>query len=271
MVTEREYDEIGPWTEIKLEIIKKYAAAYSRILSQNKFYHIYIDAFAGWGEHLSKTSGELVPGSPAIAMGVDPPFDEYHFIDMDKNKVGKLKRIAEERENVFIYEGDCNELLKKEVFPRARYENFRRALCLLDPYGLHLDWSLISEAGKMGSIDIFLNFPIHDINRNILHRDPDTVDDAQRERLTRFWGDESWRNLAYEKRMTLFGNIDEKVTNEKFASAFQKRLKEEAGFNRVPKPLAMKNRNNATVYYLFFASQKDVASHIVKDIFARYA
>ena len=50
MVLEPKYDEIGYWSEIKLDIIKDYAAAYSRILSSQKkpnFYHIYIDAFAG--------------------------------------------------------------------------------------------------------------------------------------------------------------------------------------------------------------------------------
>ncbi len=43
-----EYDEIGYWSEIKLEIIKEYASAYSKILSSRRnpsFYHIYIDSF----------------------------------------------------------------------------------------------------------------------------------------------------------------------------------------------------------------------------------
>ncbi len=57
MARESKYDEIGYWSEIKLDIIKDYAAAYSRILSSQKnpnFYHIYIDAFAGAGKHISK-------------------------------------------------------------------------------------------------------------------------------------------------------------------------------------------------------------------------
>jgi hypothetical protein len=29
-------DEIGPWSEVKLDIIKRYATAYSRILSNQK-------------------------------------------------------------------------------------------------------------------------------------------------------------------------------------------------------------------------------------------
>jgi hypothetical protein len=47
---EKLVDEIGPWSEIKLEVIRKYAKAYSTILSSQKsFYHVYIDAFAGLG------------------------------------------------------------------------------------------------------------------------------------------------------------------------------------------------------------------------------
>jgi hypothetical protein len=48
-------DEIGPWTEVKLDILKRYATEYSRILSSQKnppFFHVYIDAFAGAGFHL---------------------------------------------------------------------------------------------------------------------------------------------------------------------------------------------------------------------------
>ncbi len=72
-------DEIGPWSEIKLEIIRKYAAAYSVILAkQPKLQHVYVDAFAGAGVVRSKETGELVSGSPLIAQNVTPRFREYH-------------------------------------------------------------------------------------------------------------------------------------------------------------------------------------------------
>jgi hypothetical protein len=43
-----------------------------------------------------------------------------------------------------------------------------------------------------------------------------------------------------------------------------------AGFKRVPDPLPMRNGRGAIVYYLFFASQVEVAEDIVKDIFRKY-
>jgi three-Cys-motif partner protein len=58
--------------------------------------------------------------------------------------------------------------------------------------------------------------------------------------------------------------------HDAIVTAFQNRLKTVAGFSFVPEPLAMRNSNNAVVYYLFFASQKPVAQKIIQDIFGKY-
>lgn len=273
---DKPFDEIGYWSEIKLDIIKEYAAAYSKILSAQEkpsFYHVYIDAFAGAGVHKSKSSGEFVPGSPTNALLVRPPFREYHFIDLNKQKVAALEKLAEERIDVRVHHGDCNRVLLDSVLPQAKYEAYRRALCILDPYGLHLDWNVVAVAGRMGSIDIFLNFPVADINRNVLWRDRKGVPAEQMRRMNAFWGDESWKQIAYapSPQGELFGPpAEEKASNEAVAEAFRKRLKDVAGFSDVPKPIAMRNSQNAVVYYLFFASQKPVAATIVRDIFNKY-
>jgi len=277
MSSDLRYDEIGYWSEVKLDIIREYAAAYSRIISSQmspKFYHLYIDAFAGGGLHKSKSTGEFILGSPANALLVDPPFREYHFIDLDEMKVESLEGLAGTREDVRVYRGDCNQILLTEVLPRAKYEDYRRALCVLDPYGLHLDWEVVTTIGQMRSVEIFLNFPVADMNRNVLRHKRDQVSQAQIDRMNRFWGDDSWQNAAYipAKQMDLFReDSEEKASNEIMAEAYRKRLVEMAGFNNVPSPIAMRNTKNAIVYYLFFASHKPVAEGIIRDIFKKYA
>jgi len=73
-------------------------------------------------------------------------------------------------------------------------------------------------------------------------------------------------------QQNLFGDPDDlKVTNEQFEKAFRKRLKENAGFKYVPKPIPMRNSNNAIVYYLYFASQNETGNKIVEDIFMKYS
>ena len=140
-----------------------------KILSNQKspsFSHVYIDAFAGTGYHLSRTTGEMILGSPLNALLVEPAFREYHLIDLDGDKVQGLREILGNRPDVFLYHGNCNKVLLERVFPRVQYKDFRRALCLLDPYKLTLDWNVVQEAGSMQTLDIFINFPIHDISNS---------------------------------------------------------------------------------------------------------
>jgi three-Cys-motif partner protein len=270
--SELKFDKIGYWSEIKLDIIKDYASAYSKILAAQqkpRLHHIYIDAFAGAGVHISKSTGEFVQGSPVNAILVEPPFCEYHLIDLDQKKIVLLKELAEGRPDVHIYEGDGNNILLKDVFPRVLFKDYRRALCLLDPYGLDLKWEVIKAAGQMESIDLFLNFPVADINRNVLWRNPEGVDTSDIARMNAFWGDDSWRGIAYTTERSLF-SFEEKVDNETIAEGFRKRLLNVAGFKQVPRPLPMRNSRGVIIYYLFFASQKPVALNIVQAIFSKY-
>ena len=269
------FDEIGYWSEVKLAIVKEYATAYSAILSAQRkpaLHHVYIDAFAGAGAHVSKTTQTMVPGSPLNALAVTPPFKEHHLIDYDGSKVESLRSLVGDRTDVSIHEGDCNNLLLTTVFPRVRYEDYRRGLCLLDPYGLTLRWEVMRVAGSMKSIEFFLNFPIMDMNRNALWSDPSGTATEDIERMNAFWGDESWRQAAYAEQGKLFGGFDatRHGGNDRVVQAFRERLKKVAGFKYVPEPMPMRNTRSAIVYYLFFASHSDTGRKIVESIFAKY-
>lgn len=263
-------DVVGYWSEIKLEIIKLYAAAYSVILTAQKsppLHHVYIDAFAGTGAHISKATGAFVVGSPLNALAVQPPFREYFLIDLDNAKVDLLRQVVGNRQDVHVLGGDCNVVLSQDVLPKVRYEDFRRGLCLLDPYGLHFKWTTIDAIAKTKAIDTFLNFSIYDANLNVLLKDPEKADPEQQARLTDAWGDESWRGIAYSPDLL---GIPRKEPNPAIAKGFQERLRNVAGFAHVPDPLPMRNTKGAIVYYLFFASHKPVAKQIVEDIFQRH-
>jgi three-Cys-motif partner protein len=125
-------------------------------------------------------------------------------------------------------------------------------------------------AGQMRSIEIFLNFPVMDMNMNVLRRDPNKVSKEQIARMNAFWGDDSWRNFAYQKTKNLFGDFEEKTGIEPVVAAYQNRLKKVAGFTYVPDPIPMRNSKGAVVYYLFFASPNETGAKIVRKIFDKY-
>ena len=265
------YDVIGNWSEVKLDIVREYATEYSKIMNAQASIrrYCYIDAFAGSGQHISKSTGEFVPGSPWNALLVKPPFSEFHFIDLDRTKTAKLREIAPARPDVHIYEEDANSVLLKKIFPRCRYEDYSRALCLLDPYNVNVDWKVIETAGKMRSIEIFYNFMIMDVNMNVLRRNPEKVPSSQAARMDKAWGDHSWRDLAYTKVRGLFGDMESKADNETLAEAFRERLRKIAGFKYVPAPIPMRNDQGSIVYYLYFASPNETGARIVGYIFKK--
>ena len=125
-------------------------------------------------------------------------------------------------------------------------------------------------AGQSRTTEIFLNFPIADMNRNVLRRDQSKTRPDQAARMTAFWGDENWRDAAFSSSEMLFDDLKDKSTNEQLAAAFRERLQEAPGFKFVSKPAPMLNSTGATVYYLFFASQNQtgerIASHILREL-----
>jgi len=262
-------DRVGLWTEVKLEILREYSRAYAQILSKQQSirYYAYVDGFAGAGTHISKTSGQEIDGSPMIALQTEPPFSHYHFIDLDGRRTTRLQELANGRGDVSVHHGDCNETLLNKVFPECRYDQYRRALCVLDPYDLNPRWEVVHAAGKMKSVEIFLNFMLMDANMNVLWRNPEHVNPAQVERMNVFWGDDSWRQIAYKSEQGLFGTVAEKAPNRDIALAYQKRLREIAGFKYVPEPVPMRNSTGAVLYYLFFASHNKTGGRIAAHIF----
>ncbi len=276
MRDEELFDRIGKWSELKLDIVRKYAAAYSKIMSRQTTIRAYgyIDAFAGPGVHVSRTTGELVAGSPLNSLSIQPQFNEYHFVDINPEKADYLRRLANryypDSSNIWVHQGDGNVILPNQVFPRFRYADYRRALCFLDPYRLDVDWGLLRVAGRSASIEVFLNCAIMDANRNVLWHRRDAVGDEARKRLTRVWGTEEWREAAYYKEQGLFGPEYIKAPGKRIAEAFRDRLRKGAGFDFVPKPLPMRNSKGAVLYYIYFATHNATAARIVEDIFRKY-
>lgn len=263
-----QFDEIGGWSETKLEILDRYLKEYDRIMRKQRFVTVFVDAFAGPGMNVSRLNGDVVAGSPTIASKYN--FSEFHFIDLDADKASYLADQLRARPNTRVYHGDSNKILLSQVFPLIRWDDYRRGVCFLDPYGLTLDWKVVETAGQMKTIDMILNFPVMDMNRNVFWHRPEGVDPRDIERMNAFWGNESWHQVAYKEDWTLFGTEEQKASNFEVAMAYRDRLIEVAGFKEVPRPCPMRNSRGGIIYYLFFASQCKVAHKIMDHIFKRF-
>jgi three-Cys-motif partner protein len=203
-----ELDRLGAWSEAKHDVLTKYLGAYTTILDKQRRSGAirrigYIDAFAGAGVALKRVSGAPIPGSPLHALDVRPPFTEYHFIERDPDKAAVLRAVTAEHKNVRTYIGDHDAVLRADVLRRFRWQDRARAMCLLDPYGLAVKWSLIKTIAELKTVEIFFNFMVVGMNRNVLWKDPSRVTPMRRQLMTDVWGDESWREVVYSQSSDL--------------------------------------------------------------------
>ena len=265
-------DRLGDWSQIKHEILEKYAHAYTAILTQQSAVKkvLYIDAYAGTGFGIDRETGETLRGSAMRAMEVTPPFHELHFIERDDDKAAILEQVTAVDPRVTVHRAEGTGALASDLLRRCLWNDYRRALCLLDPYDLSVPFSLIQEIAQMRSVEIFYNFMIMDANRNVLWKRPDLVPPARLSRMDVVWGDRSWQEALYVVEPDLFGESRQKLPNKDVAEAFRRRLQTVAGFKFAPRPIAMKNRVGSTVYYLFFAGHNATGAKIVEDIFKKY-
>lgn len=112
-----EFRDVGPWSLVKNDIITDYGAAYTTIMSRQPWCKgiWYVDAFAGDPQNLDRTylpfTTELVDGSASRALKVDPPFTQFHFIDLSSSTVERLNRYIGARSDVAVHHGDANDVI----------------------------------------------------------------------------------------------------------------------------------------------------------------
>lgn len=267
-------DRIGKWSEAKLNLLKKYLEAYTKIMKNQKWClgYYYIDAFAGTGKPQTKDQQRFIDGSPRCALTIENLFTGYYFIENTNWRLQKLTNLKKEFLNldIKVIKGDCNKIIRDELIGLFPYSNSKRALLFLDPFGMSVDWETIKKVSEPKTIEIILNMPIMAINRACLLNNPDKLTKKHIERMNYFWGNNEWQNIIYRDMPTLFGKTKTKncLDSKELSNYFVKRL--QTVFNHVSQPLIMRNSKNAPLYCLIYAGHQKIAKDIVESIFHHY-
>ena len=153
-------ESLGPlpsWPQLKLDIVRRYGAAYSTISSrQPGLAHYWIDGFIRSGTDVA--TREFAPGNMLNSLLVTPPFRHHYLVNLNGRRADALRSAVDGRADVTLLEGDATRAMLEEVLPRVRQEDYRRALCVLDPCAPGPDWRVIEMAGRLRTIDLFVAF-----------------------------------------------------------------------------------------------------------------
>jgi three-Cys-motif partner protein len=290
-MAKNEGDWGGPWTEKKLDAFSKYVWSYLTILTKQKQWQtIYFDGFAGSGERkkanaeaeeiyrqLSFTEAEenVYKGAAERVLSLPDEllFDFHYFIDANKESLEKLKSKLEtlpnaDKTTLIFKDGDCNKWLLE--LSKALKTKKYAALVLLDPFGMQINWSSISNLKGTRS-DIWILVPTGMIINRLLYRSGklEHVD-----KLQSFFGlsEEEIMKEFYktEVAQTLFGGEEEiltKVVNPigHIMNLYIRQLKTIWKYV-TEEPLRLNNKSGRPLFHLVFASNNANALKIAKQI-----
>lgn len=258
----------GRWTEIKLERVSAYLAQYQKVMKNQSFKTVYVDAFCGDGTivlkddelALAEEGRRIIRGSAMRALEVDPPFSEYHFIDKNASSVqalktaGRTKRPALE-DAIFTHAEDVNVALPQIV--RRLNARTDRAVVFVDPFGMQLDWSTIESVAAAPIIDFWYLVPIGVAVNRVATKDAARMSEAWGQRLDAFLGTTDWRTEWYapSAQSDLFGappSMERQVDTNKIEQFFHRRLGQ--AFHMVARNmLRLGTRKGMPLYTLMFA------------------
>jgi len=291
-----EVPNVGPWARDKLDRLRKYLLAYTRIMARQSWAqrYVYVDAFAGpgrarvrasladdptydifsIGEELRKDEEvrQVLDGSPLVALQIEPPFTNYVFLEREPDRVEMLKRLEHEykgRRKIVIRHGDCNHYLNDKLVnnPQINWKKCR-AVVFLDPFGMQVPWKTIARLAATRAIEVFLNFPVGMSIRRLLRRDGKFTE-KQRRKLDDYFGDPGWFDVVYPKLPELFGDTRSKAEDAErhLVKWYRGRLRDAFGY--VSDAYLIRNSHGGHLYFLIFAGPNEtgakIASHILRS------
>lgn len=184
---------VGKWSKDKLYYLQKYINIFSLSMKNRWAKRAYIDLFAGPGLCVVRESGEIILGSPLVAIDQLPLFSRYIFIDISKESVESLERRVELRRPEAwrkLFNRDCNSAVD-EI--RGEIDNSYLVLAFVDPTSMQINFSSIEKLTQGLRMDLIINFPLQAINRSYPY-----AFKGHAKNYDNFFGSGEWREILQQ-------------------------------------------------------------------------
>ncbi len=277
----------GPWTKKKLGILEKYLDAYTTALKNQSFQLVYVDAFAGTGQIMTKSgpgheidkrdSEAFIFGSVQRALQVtDRPFDRLVFVEKYGEHYEELCELPNHHPSrrIEVRQQDANQFLCD--LSKKEFGNWRGVL-FIDPFGTQLEWNTLQRVARLERLDTWILFPVGAIARMLpLSGNPADMSSGWKEKLNTVFGDGSWRNLySPPLQGSLFGNdtMERDRGVDGLLSLYKDRLRTTFGDRLLDESRQLTNSKNSRLFeFIFCAGHPDgtplakrIAKHLVNN------
>jgi three-Cys-motif partner protein len=267
---------VGPWAERKLNALGRYLDFYTKVLKNQRWRTIYVDAFAGGGraairqpanaaffgptflgeDPVDDDQRHLINGSPRVALEIGNPFSRYVFVEPDPARAEELDALRQEYDGKRVIDVLRMNAVQGIDWMLAQKisRSTHRGVAFLDPFGANLEWSSIQKLADTGLFEVVVNFAL---NMAIVRMLPNSgnVPDSWMKTLDNYFGTREWFDAVYRKRNKgLFeteGVEKHPDYSERLLQLYRDRLK--AAFGYVSIPCLIRNTRKAPLYYLVWA------------------
>jgi three-Cys-motif partner protein len=255
--------DLDPHTHAKHVILQRYLQAWFPIMTKYNGRVIVLDGFAGPGEY---SEGE--PGSPLIAIhtwlehAYSPMQQQevlFLFIERDHQRCAHLQQLLATRYpaqqvRYQIFEGTFDETLSG-LLGALEQEQLRLAptFAFIDPFGFsQTPMSIIAKLMSHPKCEVLITFMHEEINRFL------TFDNEEIARhYDALFGTTTWRDIAGQA-------TNSKDRAQRIHDLYQTQLRNLVGAPYI-RSFRMRNKSNATDYFLFFATTSLQGMEKMKD------
>ena len=197
------------------------------------------------------------------------------FVEKDRQRYEQLNTLQRENPSRTIQTENVDAELVPEIY--AKTGGSGGGVLFLDPFATSVEFSTIERIARFNALDTWILFPVSAIARIMpISKNPNDISDKWADRLTRIYGDESWRDLysiSPQQPLPLFGDelqqrdsgVDGivKIYKDKLQSLFGQRFMERS-------KTFTTSRNSPLFEFMFCAGNpkgatiaKRIAGHIL--------
>lgn len=182
------------WTKEKHFYLKRYMEIFEGALKEKFHIRYYLDLCSGPGKNQLEDNGDIILGSPLIALTLKNPFTNYVFFEINDENVLALRtrtQYSSLSNSVQIIQGDVNKKISSVVqtIPLNSLN-----LAFIDPFSTDIYWNTIESLASVEKMDLIIYYPELTFSRNLknLSEIPDIT------KFDLFFGSEKWR-MIYKK------------------------------------------------------------------------
>lgn len=256
--------EIGSHTLDKLAILRCYLPAFAKACRGAREWY-FVDGFSGPGINRLRDTGNLLHGSPLIALHTEPPFTKCIFVDLGGPESAALtQRVAGFGDRASVHREDVNAELTRLI--EEHVPAWAPCLVLLDPEGTELQWATVASIASLKDRrrkpEVLILLPTH---MGFLRMLPVDTDEAiQPEKLTAMFGTDGWRDIWRAKREA---KINKQQAIDRYVELYAEQLRRLGYAGVLSRLIRTRGKLGKPMYHLVFATEHEAGLRIMEHCF----